>query len=63
MISVLQNARAVGKRLALALGYGLISLFFSEFFFLNEGPVLALLDGPDPALVLLEFALFYGRFA
>lgn len=58
-----QYARAVGRRLALAVGYGLISLFFSEFFFLNEGPVTALLTGEDLGAFFLEFTLIYALFA
>lgn len=60
---VLQNAWAAGRRLALALGYGLVSLFFSEFFFLNEGPVIALLSGEGLGTFFLEFALIYALFA
>jgi len=60
---VLQNAGAVGRRLALALGFGLISLFFSEFFFLNEAPVLAVLEGENHVAFFLEFTLYYALFA
>ena len=54
---------AVGRRLALALGFGLISLFFSEFFFLNEAPVLAVLEGENHVAFFLEFTLYYALFA
>ncbi len=55
------------RRLALVLGSGLIFLFFSEFYFVNEGPVAAILRSIDNATILLveigELALFYGFFA
>lgn len=61
--------RAVMRHLATLVGTGMILLFFSEFLFLNEGPVatvVALLRGrdlPGLAAALGEFVLFYTLFA
>lgn len=60
--------RNFGLRLAQLLGTGLILGFFSEFFFLNEGPVFDLLKAwdvnPLAALTgLLELGGFYALFA
>lgn len=57
-----------GTRLITLLGTGLILGFFSEFYFLNEGPVFdlvaALKTGPVAAIIGLgELALFYALFA
>lgn len=55
-------------RLQQVIGTALILTFFSEFYFLNEGPVRALLEGlaenPFTALFgVLELAAYYGLFA
>lgn len=53
-------------RITAAFGFGLISLFFSEFFFLNEGPVEAVLTKAESGgLVsyLASFGALYAAFA
>jgi len=53
------------RRLAAVVGSALVLMFFSEFFFVNEGPILRDLAAWSPAglLALLEFAAFYALFA
>jgi len=35
----MENLKAIGKRVAMAVASDYILMFFSEFYFLNEGPV------------------------
>lgn len=51
-------------RLISVFGSALVLLFFSEFFFVNEGPVLSLLqsDGAKIPLLLAEMVAFYSIF-
>lgn len=64
-----ERRQAVGTHLATLLGTGLILLFFSEFLFLNEGPVTTVVghleQGRAGHLVaaLAEFVAFYVLFA
>jgi hypothetical protein len=60
---IARTAMGIGRRLALSLGAGAVSLSLSEFVFLNEGPVRAVLAGGGGAAVLAEFLLIYGGFA
>lgn len=61
--------RAVIRHLATLVGTGMILLFFSEFYFLNEGPVATVVtllqerDALGLAAALGEFTLFYTLFA
>lgn len=59
---------AFTQRLQQVIGSALILTFFSEFFFLNEEPVRALLDGlaENPFIAILgvlELSAYYGLFA
>lgn len=55
------------RRCATVMGSAMILMFFSEYFFLNEGPVESLINGlSNPialSLMLAEFTLYYGLFA
>jgi hypothetical protein len=52
-------------RLAAVFGSALVLMFFSEFYFVNEGPTITLLAASPlrGAAGLLEFALYYALFA
>lgn len=59
---------SVFSRLLTVYGTGLVLMFFSEYFFLNEGPVrdvMHLMSGRDGAGIFgyLEFTLYYAFFA
>lgn len=58
---------SIWQRLALVVGSGLILAFFSELYFLNEGPVEQAISALGEPLVLaqflLELALWYSLFA
>jgi hypothetical protein len=55
------------SNIARIFGSGLIILFFSEFFFVNEGPVLSIIsqfsDIPSLALTIVQLAAWYALFA
>lgn len=53
------------RRLAAVFGSALILMFFSEFYFLNEGPILhTLAETPlDGIPALVEFTVYYALFA
>ncbi|MEL6525137.1 MAG: hypothetical protein AAFQ07_05440 [Chloroflexota bacterium] len=54
------------RRFATVIGSAMILLFFSEYYFLNEGPVERLITGLQTplqfALGIAEFTLYYGLF-
>ena len=55
------------NQVSLIVGSGLIILFFSEFFFVNEGPVLSVIsqlsDIPALALTIIQLTSWYALFA
>jgi len=55
-------ARAFGLRLVAVLGNAMILMFFSEYFFLNEGPALDLARGLQALPDIAILTLFYGLF-
>jgi hypothetical protein len=65
---VINHLTSFAGRLTSVVGSAIILLFFSEFYFLNEGPVQTIIDtwANDPTtkvLALAEFVLFYSLFA
>lgn len=65
---VINHLKSFARRLTSVIGSAAILLFFSEFYFLNEGPVQMVIDtsAHDPVAMigaLVEFVLFYSLFA
>ena len=67
MMKAMKFKYPIVSKFALVFGSGLIILFFSEFFFVNEGPVLSVVsqftDFPSLALAIVQLASWYAFFA